>query len=77
MCSSDLVMALLLIDHLAVLVVGLAIMEGMVVVMILVVVMEILVVLVSVVIRESHHLAILVAMIPIWEALVGDMVGVD
>lgn len=70
------VLAPVLVGHLAVLMVDLVIMADMEVAMILVVVMGVSVVVVLLVIKESHHLAIPVAMVPIWEALVGDMVGV-
>lgn len=71
------VLPLLLIGHLAVLVVvDLVIMVDMVVAMIIAVVMGVLAVGVLLVIEESHHMAILVALVPIWEPLVGGMLGV-
>ena len=75
------VMALLLIGHLEVLVVGLAVMVDMAVEMILVVVLGVMVVVVVVVvamqvIEENRRLATLAAMVPTWGALVVDMVAV-
>lgn len=71
------VLPLLLIGHLAVLVVDLVIMVDMVAAMIMVVVMGVLAMVVLLVIEESHHMAILVTLVPIWEPLVGGMLGVS
>lgn len=69
-------LALHRIGHLEVLAVGL-IMVVMVMIMILEVVLEVLVVVVVfLVIEENHHLAILVALVPMGEGLVGVMVAV-
>lgn len=76
------VMAPLLIGLLEVLVLGLVIMVGMVVEMTSVVVLGVMAAVVVLepvamqAIEENHRLATLVAMVPIWGALVADMVGV-